>query len=231
MSIGRREDDLYATFQAIVASELPHVCVGGLAVSAFLPRATLDIDLVIPSEACDEYRDLLADHGYEFTKDYESSGMYGGEMIQFRKEVSGNSIEVELLVDALGCRQTDAEWGYDYLHRYSTREVIRGTRPENELATRIAEPELLVALKLHSGRPQDARDAVAVAADADFERIASHLFRGDANALAGSLDRVLDETGRAQFDDSFKGVFGLTNLPTERIDAVRDFLERQRATL
>lgn len=46
MSIGRREDALYTTFHTIIVEELPHICVGGLAVSAFLPRVTLDIDIV-----------------------------------------------------------------------------------------------------------------------------------------------------------------------------------------
>lgn len=72
MSIGRREDELYATFQTIIDEDLPHVCVGGLAVSAFLPRATLDIDIVIPAKAEGAYRTLLGNLGYEFSMEYES---------------------------------------------------------------------------------------------------------------------------------------------------------------
>jgi hypothetical protein len=115
MSIGNREDELYDTFQTIIAEELPHVCVGGLAVSAFLPRATLDIDIVAPAAAHAEYRTLLSDLDYEFTKEYESEGMYHGRMVQYQKAVGSNTVEVELLLDALGCRQTGAEWGYDHL--------------------------------------------------------------------------------------------------------------------
>ena len=231
MSIGRREDELYATFQDIINENLPHVCVGGLAVSAFLPRATLDIDIVAPSAAHDAYQTLLNDLGYEFTREYESDGMYHGQMIQYQKLVGDNTVEVELLLDALGCRQTGAEWGYDYMHQHSIRETIRGTSPENTLTTWIAEPALLVAVKLHSGRPQDARDAVAVAAEADLERVATHLPRGDTDALRASLDGVLSEIQRDQFDDSFKGVFSLQTMPEDRVTDVINFLKQQRDTL
>ena len=65
MSLGGREDELYTTFQSIINEGLPHVCVGGLAVSAFLPRATLDIDIVVPADAHNEYRAFLEDLGCE----------------------------------------------------------------------------------------------------------------------------------------------------------------------
>lgn len=228
MSIGRREDELYNTFQAIIDAELPHVCVGGLAVSAFMPRTTLDIDIVTPATSHDMYHPLLEDHGYEFRKEYEIEGVYRSRMVQYQKAIDDYTVEVELLLGALGCRQTGAEWGYDYFEQHSVEQTIRGTTPENELTTRIAEPELLVAVKLHSGRSQDARDAVAVAVKSDLEQVAIHLTRGDADALNESIGRVLAEIQREQFDDSFKGVFSLQSMPDEHVDEFIAFLERQR---
>lgn len=44
------------------------------------------------------------------------------------------------MVDALGCRQTEAEWSYRYLAQHSVTEELRTGRP---ITARIPERELL----------------------------------------------------------------------------------------
>jgi hypothetical protein len=41
-------------------------------------------------------------------------------MIKYTKQVGNNELNFEALVEAIGCRQTNAEWSYRYLYHRST---------------------------------------------------------------------------------------------------------------
>jgi hypothetical protein len=134
------------------------------------------------------------------------------------------SVAFDGLVEALRCRQTDAEWSYRYLEEHSTVESLGVA---DNLTAQIPEPALLFALKLHSGRLADTRDLVVVGSDAEFERIERHLHRGDPDKLADQIERLLGEVEQAGFEDSFKGVFQQKKLPEGEIDAMSEFLRTQ----
>lgn len=108
MSLPEREDELLTTLEAITDAELPYVLVGGWTVTAFNQRFSTDVDLVIPESALDDYDSFLVDHEYERTNEYDTSALYEGRFVQYTKDV-GNPVSVELLVNALRCRQTGAE--------------------------------------------------------------------------------------------------------------------------
>lgn len=227
MSLGEREDELLDTLEAIIDAELPYVLVGGWAIAAFNQRFTTDVDVVIPDQVLDEYAALLTDRDYEKTADVARNDLYEGRTVRFEKDV-GNPVQFDAMVDALGCRQTEAEWSYQYLTRYSGPEELRTGRP---ITARIPERELLFAVKLHSGRKADSRDLVALATDADFDRIATHLHRGDTEKLVGRIDAVLDRITSENFEDAFKGVFEQQTVPAQNIDTVVEFLREQRRHL
>jgi hypothetical protein len=227
MSLGEREAELLDTLEAVIDAELPYVLIGGWAIAAFNQRFTTDVDVVIPGQAIDDYTALLADRGYEKTADIEQNGRYEGRTIRFEKDI-GNPVRFDAMVDALGCRQTEAEWSYRYLAQHSVREELRTGRP---VTARIPERELLCAVKLHSGRKADARDLVVLAAGADFDRIATHLHRGDLEKLAGRIETVLERLTAEGFEDAFKGVFEQQTVPEQDVDTVVDFLRDQRQDL
>jgi len=129
------------------------------------------------------------------------------------------------MVDALGCRQTEAEWSYRYLAQHSVTEELRTARPTT---ARIPERKLLFAVKLHSGRRPDSRDLVVLAADAEFDRITTHLHRGDPEKLASRIDTVRDRLTAEDFADAFKGIFEQQTLPDNDIDTVIKFLHDQQ---
>ncbi|UWG52033.1 putative nucleotidyltransferase [Halalkaliarchaeum sp. AArc-CO] len=227
MSLGEREDELLDTLEAVIDTELPYVLVGGWAIAAFNQRFTTDVDVVVPAQAVDDYTTLLADRGYEKTADVEHNHRYEGRTVRFEKDV-GNPVRFDAMIDALGCRQTEAEWSYRYLAQHSTTEELRTGRP---LTARIPERELLFVVKLHSGRRADTRDLVVLAADADFDRIVTHLHRGDLEKLAGRIDTVLERLTSEGFGDAFKGVFEQQIVPKRDVDAVVEFLRDQRRRL
>jgi len=55
MSLGDREAELLDTLAAVIDAELPYVLVGGWAVAAFDQRFTTDVDVVVPSQAVDDF--------------------------------------------------------------------------------------------------------------------------------------------------------------------------------
>ncbi len=224
MSLGEREDELLDTLEAVIDAELPYVLVGGWAIAAFNQRFTTDVDVVIPAQAVDDYTALLTDRGYEKTADVERNDLYEGRTLRYEKDI-GNPVRFDTMVDALGCRQTEAEWSYRYLAQHSITEELRAARP---ITARIPEQELLFAVKLHSGRKADSRDLVVLADGVDFDRIATHLHRGTPTKLADRIDIVIDRLTSEGFEDAFKGVFEQQSVPKQDIDTVVGFLREQR---
>jgi hypothetical protein len=212
-----REAELVDTFRAIQAEGLPHVLVGGWAVSAFQARFTIDIDVVVPSDALDDYEAVLTDRGYSRVLDQDVSNVYEGRMVGYEADVGGNTVGFEAMADALRCRQTDAEWSYRYLEKHST---IRDLEMAPEIEARIPDPALLFAIKLHSGRTADTRDLVVIASEADLDQVDRHLHRGDKERLAKRIEQVLDRMTDENFEDSFKGVFQQASLPEPDVDRV-----------
>ncbi len=227
MSLPERENELLSTLQAIIDAGHQYVLVGGWAVTAFNQRFSTDVDLVIPEMALEEYESFLAEHGYEQTNEYDTSALYEGRFIQFSKDV-GNPVSIELLVNALRCRQTDAEWSYRYLTQHSQPATVGRTLTVD---AQIPEQELLLAIKLHSGRLTDIRDVIAAATDADFDRVETHLHRGNPRALSTQLEGILEQLADESFIDAFKGEFQQKTIPEDDIKRVRRFLRDQQNRL
>jgi hypothetical protein len=227
MSLPDREQELLTTLDAINDADLPYVLVGGWAVTAFNQRFSTDVDLVVPEEAVEDYGSFLLTEDYDRTSEHDTSGIYEGRFIQYSKDI-GNPVSIELMVNALRCRQTDAEWSYRYLDQHAQSATVGRTV---SVDTRIPEQELFLAIKLHSGRFTDARDVVAAAEDADFDRVETHLHRGDPDALSEQLAGISEQLADESFVDAFKGEFQQQTVPAATIERVRDFLAAQHERL
>jgi len=122
-------------------------------------RFSVDCDVVIPKASRPGFGRIVVKEGYE--KSVEKQGfdqVYGGEFVSFSKKVGDFPMTVDLLVGSLVSRQTGGVWSYDYIKEYSSHGVVAGI--EKSVETTVAEKELLVALKIHSGRETDLRDIV-----------------------------------------------------------------------
>ena len=202
--------------------------VGGWAVSAFQSRLTTDIDAVIPATSLDDYTAFLDTRGYEQEFEKDVSKRYQGRIVQYTKPVGEHEVKFEALVDAIRCRQTDAEWSYRYLHQHSTTESLAVAE---DLVGRIPEPALLFAMKLHGGRKADTRDLVVISTHAAFDRVEQHLHRGESTKLDRQIEAVLERLQQDDFEDAFKGVFQQEELPTEAIADLVSFLSAQQTQL
>lgn len=218
-----RENEIFDVLQAFADHDLDFVVVGGYAVSAFQHRFSVDADLVVPAEAVDGFVDILTSRGYEQVEDRDLD-VYGGRYLAYQKDAE-LPVTIDLLVGGLQCRQTDAAWSYEYLRDHATTTEIEGS--EKAVTVDIPEKELLIAVKLHSGRLTDARDAVALATDIDPTTVETHLDRGDQEKLQQVLAQVADTISSEDFPDAFKGVFSAKDLPEENIQTIHTIIQRQ----
>jgi len=215
-----RENQIFEVLQGFNDENLEFVVVGGYAVSAHRHRFSVDADLVIRDGDLDSFVEILESNGFAEAADRDLD-VYGGRYLAFEKDLD-LPVTIDLLVNSLVCRQTDATWRYEYFRNHSTTAEIEGS--ERRVTVRIPERELLIAVKLHSGRRTDARDVVALATGIDLERVTHHLGRGDSDRLQDSLENVLDTISSDDFEDSFKGVFSRQELPEGQIESMLDFI-------
>ena len=217
-----RENEIFEVLQEFVEKGLDFVVVGGYGVSAYEHRFSVDADLVIRKEDLDRFVEILKDKGFE-EEDNRELDVYGGRYVAYVKDKE-LPVTIDLLVDKLKCRQTDASWSYKHFREHSVEKTIDGS--EESVKVRVPEKELLIAVKLHSGRRTDARDVVALADNIDPEQVLKHLDRGDRGKLQDILEKIDERTRSEEFEDSFKGVFSQGQLPDEKIERVTQTIKR-----
>lgn len=109
-----RENEIFGVLQAFRADDLEFVVVGGYGVSAYKHRFSVDTDLVLRSEDLERFTQVLEDRGFE--KDTDRDLVYSGRYLAYVKDEE-LPVTIDLLVDELQCRQTDAAWSYEYFKR------------------------------------------------------------------------------------------------------------------
>lgn len=230
MSFSARSEALVELLEAIDEAGLGYVLVGGYAVSAFETRFSTDLDIVVAPETVTKYVSFLTDREFERQGTHEKEWAYATEVIEYEKRLGPKQpIGVDLLVNGLGCRQTQAQWSYDYLTAHSTEQEVSGGTVST--TARVVDGAVLVAAKLHSGRETDVRDVLAVAEEIDLQNVTPHLTRGEPDALRDSLDRGLDVLDSDELRHGFRSDFGASAVSTETVDQLRVYLgERIAAT-
>jgi hypothetical protein len=229
MSHEERSESLIEVLNDLEQSEIPFVLVGGYAISQFETRFSTDLDLVIAPEDYDKLVGFLEEHDFERTDELEvpsEETLYNREIELFeRTEGLNHPVGVDILVNGLGCRQTEAEWSFDYLQEYSTETTISGG--SKSTTARAAEGEILVAAKLHSARETDLADVLAMVPAIDFQKVELHLHRGDKEALRSQLSEAKDFIEEGGLDHRFKSMFGKSAASSEDIEALVSFLKQQ----
>ena len=230
MSQEDRSKALIEVLEDLEQSAIGFVLVGGYAISQFETRFSTDLDLVIAPDDYDEIVAFLEARGFERQSDLEvppEETIYNREVELFeRTEGLPHPVGVDVLVNGLGCRQTEAEWLFEYLRTHSSPTTISGgTR---STTARAADGEVLVAAKLHSGRKTDFADVLAAIPSIDLDLVENHLHRGDADALRDQLSDAQTFIEEGGLDHRFKSMFGKSSASAEDIETLLDFLEQQQ---
>lgn len=226
MSFSNRSTALIEVLEDLNESKLQYVLVGGYAVSAFNARFSTDLDIVVLPEEKAGFVAFLEERGFEETDSHQKKWVYDTEVVEYEKHLAPQQpIGFDLLVNGLGCRQTEAQWSFNYLHDYSSTEEIQGGTAQT--TARVIDGAVLVAAKLHSGREADLRDVLAVAEEIELETITPHLHRGDAVALCEQLERGIEILESDELRHGFRSDFGASAVSEQTVVDLKSYLTTQ----
>jgi hypothetical protein len=135
--------------------ELPKdvVLIGRYAVNAYVPpRFSIDCDLVV-FEGVTEIKKTLVKNGFEET---EKGDVPYGEYFRFMRKKE--KVSFDLLLNSMFDRASGMVFEGSLFKKYSRERVTVGRANPTRIKIRIADAELLFAMKFVSARRQDIRD-------------------------------------------------------------------------
>lgn len=218
-----RENMILEILKEFDKTKLDFILVGGYAVSAFQHRFSVDADLVVEEHSLDDFRTILAEKKFKRTMQKKIDSVYQGSFESYLLE-DKLPVTVDLLVGSLTCRQTDGSWSFEVIRKNSSIKEIKGTK--RNISVRIANKELLIAMKLHSARLTDMRDIVALCSDVDDEKIVKLAKIGNLDELKKNIDKIKAVVQSKNFTDSFKGVFAIDKVPKSSFEKALKLMER-----
>ncbi|WP_114578376.1 nucleotidyltransferase family protein [Saliphagus sp. LR7] len=226
MSFHNRSDALIDLLEELTENDYRYVLVGGYAVSAFNARFSTDLDLVVAPDAKTEFIEFLETRGFEETDSHAKQWFYDTEVVEYEKRLTPQQpIGFDLLVNGLGCRQTQAQWSFDYLYDHSQQEKVSGGTQTT--TARVIDGAVLVAAKLHSGRETDLRDVLAIAEEINLKAVTPHLQRGDEAALRDQLERGIQILESEELRHGYRSDFGASAISEETVTELQAYLSQQ----
>lgn len=115
-------------------------------------------------------------------------------------------------------------WNYNLVEQNSVESNVIGLT--DSVISIVPKKELLMAMKLHSGRDADLRDVVMLAQGADWEAVAEFATVGDMSKVASQLDIAIKTISKKEFRSSLRAEFGLRSDPTLLIKKTVDGLHK-----
>lgn len=214
-----REKEIIRLLGLLLDKSLDFIVVGGYAIATYKKRFSVDLDIVIKEQDLSKFEELCKREVYAESYDKEISLLYGKRFKRFVKKVKDLEVSIDFLINGLVSRSTDASWSFEYIKKNS----IKGKLDSLKFLT--PEKELLIAMKLYSGRLSDIRDIVALM-PCNEERLKIHLLKGDLGKLKEGIKRQKAFLEKPQFDDSFKGIFGIRYYNEEDVKTTKELIEK-----
>jgi hypothetical protein len=185
-----------------------YVLIGGYAVSSFqFPRYSVDLDIVIPAGELSSFQNLAEKLGFKLENEHDIEQTHHSRAVVYGKHV-GVRVGLDLLINSVYSRQTKFAYPFPYLFENSEVREIRGRGLEARAHARVANREMLLALKANSMRDQDMRDILALCyQEPVLADVVAHLGKVPGKKLDANLERL--EVYLSTLDPrSFQGIFG-----------------------
>jgi hypothetical protein len=183
-------------------------------------------DIVVAPDSKVDVVEFLEQRGFEKTDSHAKEWVYDTEVIEYEKRLTPQQpIGFDLLVNGLGCRQTEAQWSFDYLYDHSHQQEVSGGTVTT--TARVIDGAVLVAAKLHSGRETDLRDVLAVAEEIDLDAVTPHLRRGDDDSLREQLESGMEIVESDELKHGYRSDFGTSAVSEETVTALQEYLSAQ----
>ena len=228
-SLESREEEIIRTL-----SSLPKgfVLIGGYATSALsVHRFSVDCDIVVSKKDVGEFDIHLTKQGYK--KEKSAKGFdetYQSEVEVYAKKVGDTSVSVDLFVNGVASRTTKGSWSYEYIRDNSTEAIVSGAR-KSATGVPVPKKELLMAMKIHSGRDVDMRDIVMLCEGVDWGLVSKHATGGEKSVLLEQLTRIINRMAEERFIQSLRATFEVRRSIGPLISYCRKNLSKVRADM
>lgn len=214
-----REREIIRLLNIFADKKLSFVIVGGYAVATYKKRFSIDLDMVIKEEDLSGFEKICRKESYVEAYNKNILLLYGEKFKRFIKKINGLDVSIDLMINGLASRSTDAGWSFDYIQKHSIERELNGLRFPTP------ERELLIAMKFHSGRLADIRDIVALM-PCDEKKLKMHIGRGNMQKLKENIRKQEILLDKPQFNDSFKGIFGVSSYDESRVKAAKELIRK-----
>lgn len=206
------------------------VVVGGYAVNALtMHRFSVDCDLVIAEKDLMLFERILSQEGYEKKRRREFQGVYGGKVNEYTKLIQGRRVSVDLFLNGMICRQTGGAWSYELIKENSVESNVVGLT--DSTVSLVPKKELLMAMKLHSGRDADLRDIIMLSEGADWETVAKFAARGVKKKTIKQIEFAVETISSNKFPSALRAEFSLRSDVTPLIKKAKDGLNKVKNLL
>ncbi len=189
------------------------VLIGGYAANAYVPpRFSIDCDLVVLGSSS-RIEATLRKLG--FSKTEFGDVPYGNYIRYFDNE---HKVSFDLLLNAVFDRDTRIVFEGKLFEKYSSKRVTVGRANLIRIEIRIADPELLFAMKFVTARKQDIRDIFMLAGGDLKWDLAKEMIRMKCNEalISKRIDLIKSSVHSKGYRDSLQGPYG--KIPNERFN-------------
>ena len=188
------------------------VVIGGYAVNAHgQHRFSVDCELATNRDNVPAIDATLLGEGYDLKRS-EVRPPIGVTIREYAKSIGGETASVMLFVDTVVNTTTRGIWTYKFIRENSVEAIVAGAT--GSTPSRVAQRNLLVAMKLHAGETQDFEDVVMLSERVDWKMVARCAASGARQQLIAQIDYGIGEISSAKFALELKSTFALKGDPT-----------------
>jgi hypothetical protein len=224
-----REAEIIRVLRILSEATDGFVVIGGHAVNAHgQHRFSEDCNLATNRDNVPIIDAMLLGDRYELRRN-EVRPPLGVTIREYHKTVEGEPASIELLVDTVVSTTTRGTWTYGFIHENSVEAIVVGAT--DSTPSRVAQRNLLVAMKLHSGRTQDIADVVMLSERVDWKDVARCAACGSKEALMEHVESAIGEISSSKFASNMKSLFSMRSDPTHLIKEAILGLQSLRAYL
>lgn len=223
MMLDARDRAVLETLRKIPKENL--VLVGGYAVNAYVPpRFSIDCDLVLLGST-GRVESVLRRNGF---RQVQSGELPYGRYLRYEGEKE--KVSFDLLVDSVVDRDTGILFEGDLFRKYSAERTTIGRAGTVRIKMRVADPELLFAMKFVAGRRHDVRDIFMLASEELRWDLAQQLIltRCSSDIIKRRVEMVRRSVSSTDYRDSLQGPYG--RIPDDRFERCKKnllaFLDR-----
>ena len=188
------------------------VVIGGYAVNAHgQHRFSVDCELATNRDNVPAIDATLLGEGYDLKRS-EVRPPIVVTIREYAKSIGGETASVMLFVDTVVNTTTRGIWTYKFIRENSVEAIVAGAT--GSTPSRVAQRNLLVAMKLHAGETQDFEDVVMLSERVDWKMVARCAASGARQQLIAQIDYGIGEISSAKFALELKSTFALKGDPT-----------------